>query len=271
MRLIISDKNIGHLAAFFVKERVAAYAANAVAIATATKNFVLGLPTGGTAVDMYKNLVSLYNNKEISFKNVTTFNLDEYVGLAQDHKESYHSFMQENLFRFIDIDKNNIHIPNGNASDLLAEGQAYEDKIKKSGGIDLFIGGLGENGHIAFNEPYSSLASYTRDKQLDINTLIANSRFFDNDINKVPKTAMTMGIQTILDAKEVLLLVTGEKKSIALKHLVEGSISQMYPATALQLHRKLVVLTDEAACGDLTVKTYRYFKRLNDEFSHLYA
>ncbi|MDR2860871.1 MAG: glucosamine-6-phosphate deaminase [Elusimicrobiota bacterium] len=265
MRLIISDKNIGHLAAFFIKERLNA------ANSSPDKNFVLGLPTGGTAVDMYKNLVDLYNNKEIAFNNVTTFNLDEYVGLPHDHKESYHSFMQENLFRHINIDKNKVNIPNGNAPDLAKEGRDYEEKIKKAGGIDLFIGGLGENGHVAFNEPYSSLSSYTRDKQLDVNTIIANSRFFDNDISKVPKSAMTMGIQTILDAKEVLLLVKGEKKALALKHLVEGSISQEWPATALQLHRKLVVLTDEAACNELTVKTYRYFKRLKDEFSYLYA
>ncbi|MDR1951935.1 MAG: glucosamine-6-phosphate deaminase [Elusimicrobiota bacterium] len=265
MRLIISDKNIGHLAAFFIKERLNA------ANPTREKNFVIGLPTGGTAVDMYKNLIDLYNKKEISFANVTTFNLDEYVGIPKDHKESYHTFMEEKFFKYVDIDKSKINIPDGNASDLLKEGRDYEDKIKKAGGIDLFIGGLGENGHVAFNEPYSSLNSYTRDKQLNTNTIIANSRFFDNDISKVPKTAMTVGIRTILETKEVLLLVTGEKKASALKHLVEGAVSQAWPATALQFHRKLVVITDEAACNELRVGTYRYFKKLKDEFSHLYA
>jgi glucosamine-6-phosphate deaminase len=261
MRLIISEKNIGHLAAFFVKERINE------AKPTSEKNFVLGLPTGGTAVDMYKNLINLYKNKEISFKNITTFNLDEYIGLPESHSESYHSFMNENLFKHIDIDKNKINIPNGNAKDIAAEYKSYEERIKQSGGIDLFIGGLGENGHIAFNEPYSSLDSYTRDKQLNISTIIANSRFFDNDLEKVPKTAMTMGIKTILETKEVLLLVTGEKKATALRHLVEGAISHKWPATALQLHRKLVVITDEQACNELTVGTYRYFKKLKDEFS----
>ncbi|MDR2772195.1 MAG: glucosamine-6-phosphate deaminase [Elusimicrobiota bacterium] len=265
MRLIISDKGIGRLAAFFIKERIIEAKPNA------DKKFVLGLPTGGTAVDMYKSLVELYKNKELSFKNIVSFNLDEYIGLPQDHPESYHTFMEKNFFRHIDIAKENINIPNGNAADPVKEGQDYEVKIKKAGGIDLFIGGLGENGHIAFNEPYSSLSSYTRDKQLNINTVIANSRFFENDMEKVPKTAMTMGIQTILETKEVLLLVTGEKKASALQHLVEGAVSQAWPATALQLHRKLVVITDEAACDKLTVGTYRYFKRLRDEFSHLYA
>ena len=262
MRLIISEKNIGYLAAFFIKERL---------LAAGGGKFVLALPTGGTAVDMYKNLADMHKKVEISFKNVITFNLDEYIGLPQDHKESYHTFMNENLFKHIDIDKKNIHIPDGNAKDPAKEGRDYEDKIKEAGGIDLFIGGLGENGHIAFNEPYSSLSSYTRDKQLDIHTIIANSRFFDNDISKVPKTAMTMGIKTILETREVLLLVTGEKKGNALKELIEGAVSQAYPATALQLHKSLVVMTDEAACTDLKVGTYRYFKRLKDEFSHIYA
>jgi glucosamine-6-phosphate deaminase len=265
MRLIISDKNVGHLAAFFVKERLLA------ACPTLEKNFVLGLPTGSTAIDMYKNLIEFYKKKEINFKNVTSFNLDEYVGIPEDHKESYHTFMKMNFFDHVDMDKSKINIPNGNAPDLAKEGRDYEDRIKAAGGIDLFIGGLGENGHVAFNEPHSSLASFTRDKQLDKNTVIANSRFFDNDINKVPKVAMTMGIQTIMNAKEVLLLVTGEKKALALRHLVEGAVSHTWPATALQFHRKLVVITDEAACNELTVKTYRYFKWLKDEFSYMYA
>ncbi|MDR0485317.1 MAG: glucosamine-6-phosphate deaminase [Elusimicrobiota bacterium] len=272
MRLIISEKNIGYLASLFIKDRMKS-AADSLDKGSGggakNKNFVLGLPTGGTAIDMYKNLIALYEKKEISFKNAATFNLDEYIGLPENHKESYHSFMRENFFKHVDIEADNINIPNGNVADPIKEGQLYEEKIKKAGGIDLLVCGLGENGHIAFNEPYSSLDSYTRDKQLDISTIIANSRFFDNDIKKVPKTALTMGIKTMLEAREVLLLVSGEKKSFALKQLVEGSVSQKWPATALQLHRKLVVITDEAACNELTVGTYRYFKRLKDEFSEL--
>ncbi|MDL2279021.1 glucosamine-6-phosphate deaminase [Parabacteroides sp. OttesenSCG-928-G07] len=232
---------------------------------TAEKPFVLGLPTGSSPLGMYKNLIELNKKGVISFKHIITFNMDEYVGLPQDHPESYHSFMWNKFFNHIDIQKENIHILNGNAPDLEAECAAYEEKIKAAGGIDLFLGGIGPDGHIAFNEPGSSLSSRTRVKTLTTDTIIANSRFFDNDITKVPKTAVTVGVGTILDAKEVVIIASGHSKARALQQLVEGSINQMWTITALQLHPKGIVLADEAACAEIKVGTYNYFKDIEKD------
>ena len=229
------------------------------------KPFVLGLPTGSTPLGMYKYLIKHCQNKKVSFKNVITFNMDEYVGLAEDHTESYHTFMWKNFFGNIDIDKNNVNILNGNAADLEAECKAYEDKIKAVGGIDLFLGGIGPDGHIAFNEPGSSLFSRTRIKTLTQDTIIANSRFFDNDINKVPKTALTVGVGTILDAKEVVILVNGHNKARALAQAVEGGVSQMWTISALQLHEKGIIICDETSTSELTVGTYKYFKDIEKD------
>src|SRR5699024_6180117 len=176
----------------------------------------LGLPTGGTPLATYKELIRLYQQGEVSFKNVVTFNMDEYVGLPKEHPESYHSFMFNNFFNHVDIPLENINILNGNTDDHDAECQRYEDKIKSYGKIHLFMGGVGEDGHIAFNEPGSSLSSRTRIKTLNEDTLIANSRFFNNDINQVPKYALTIGVGTLMDAEEVMLLITGYRKAQAL-------------------------------------------------------
>src|SRR5574344_2138995 len=172
---------------------------------TLQKKFVLGLPTGSSPVIMYKKLIEAYNQKRVSFKNVVTFNMDEYVGLPVDHPESYHSFMYSNLFNHIDCPKENIHILDGNAPDLAAGCEAYEREIEKYGGIDLFLGGIGPDGHIAFNEPGSSLSSRTRQKTLSTDTIIANSRFFGDNIDLVPKTALTVGVGTVMDAREVMI------------------------------------------------------------------
>ena len=241
---------------------VANYVASRINIAKAdsSKPFVLGLPTGSSPLGMYKHLIKLNKTQQVSFKNVVTFNMDEYVGLPKDHPESYHSFMWNNFFNYIDIKPENVHILNGNAADLEEECCRYEEKIKSFGGIDLFLGGIGPDGHIAFNEPGSSLASRTRIKTLTTDTIIANSRFFDNDINKVPKTAITVGVGTILDAKEVLIMVNGHNKSRALAQAVEGSVNQMWTITALQLHPKGIIVCDEAATYELKVGTYNYFK-----------
>ena len=169
---------------------------------TAERKFVLGLPTGSSPIGMYKNLVKACQEGRVSFKNVVTFNMDEYVGLPEEHPESYHSFMATNLFNHIDCPKENIHILNGNAEDLEAECEHYEAMIREAGGIDLFIGGIGPDGHIAFNEPFSSLTSRTRQKTLTTDTIIANSRFFEGDVNKVPKTALTVGVGTVMDARD---------------------------------------------------------------------
>jgi glucosamine-6-phosphate deaminase len=224
------------------------------------KPFVLGLPTGSSPLGTYGELIKLNKAGKVSFENVVTFNMDEYVGLPKSHPESYHSFMWNNFFNHIDIQEKNVNILNGNAENLEAECARYEEKIKNLGGIDLFLGGIGPDGHLAFNEPGSSLASRTRIKSLTTDTIIANSRFFEGDINKVPKTALTVGVGTVMDAKEVLVVVNGHNKARALQQAIEGGVSQMWTITALQLHRKAIIVCDEAACLELKVGTYNYFK-----------
>ena len=263
MRLIISNKNIGLWAAKYIKEKIQKHNFN-------SKNkFVLGLPTGGTAEDMYKHLVDLYNKNKISFKDIITFNMDEYINLPKENENSYNYFMNKHLFNHVDIDRNNINIPNGNAKDIKQECIDYENKILSSGGIDLFVGGVGENGHIAFNEPYSSLSSKTRDKELNKSTIEANMRYFNNDINLAPKTAITVGIDTLLKSEEVLILIKGIKKAQALQQCIEGGVSHMWPVSILQMHKRAIIVADEEACSELKVKTYRYFKDLEDEYSHI--
>jgi len=232
---------------------------------TKEKPFVLGLPTGSSPLGMYKCLIKHYQNKKVSFQNVVTFNMDEYVGLSEDHPQSYHTFMWDNFFKHIDINPENVNIPDGNAKDLDESCATYEAKIKTIGGIDLFLGGIGPDGHIAFNEPGSSLVSRTRIKTLTHDTIIANSRFFDNDINKVPKTAVTVGVGTVLDAKEVLIMVNGHNKARALAEAVEGAVSQMWPITALQLHQQSIIVCDDMATFELRVGTYNYFKDIEKE------
>lgn len=232
---------------------------------TAEKPFVLGLPTGSSPLGMYKALIEHYKQGNVSFKHVITFNMDEYVNLPKEHPESYYSFMWNNFFSHIDIVKENVNILNGNATDLEAECAAYEEKIKKAGGIDLFLGGIGPDGHIAFNEPGSSLSSRTRIKTLTTDTIIANSRFFDNDVNKVPKTSLTVGVGTVLSAKEVLIMVNGHNKARALQAAVEGSVCQMWTISALQLHPKGIIVCDEAATAELKVGTYNYFKDIEKD------
>src|SRR5574344_2953594 len=254
-------------------EQLSKWAANYVAAKinaaqpTPEKPFVLGLPTGSSPLGMYKNLIELNKQGVVSFQNVITFNMDEYVGLPKDHPESYHSFMWNNFFSHIDIKRENTNILNGNANDLNKECAEYEEKIKSYGGIDLFMGGIGPDGHIAFNEPGSSLNSRTRQKTLTTDTIIANSRFFDNDINKVPKTALTVGVGTVLAAKEVMIICNGHNKARALQQAVEGAVNQMWTITALQLHPKGIIVCDDAATEELKVDTYRYFKDI--EAAHL--
>ena len=196
---------------------------------TADRPFVLGLPTGGTPLTTYKELIALYNAGEVSFKNVVTFNMDEYVGIDPNHPESYRTFMYTNFFNHVNIQEANI------------------------------------NGHIAFNEPGSSLASRTRIKTLTEETRIANSRFFDNDINQVPKYALTIGVATLLDAEEVMILTMGHNKAQALQVAIEGSVNHMWTVTALQMHRKAIIVADEPAQQELKVKTLRYFQELEAE------
>lgn len=227
---------------------------------SADRPYILGLPTGSTPIGIYKALVEHYKAGRVSFKHVVTFNMDEYVGLAHDHPQSYHYFMYEYLFNHIDIPQENIHILDGMAKDVDAECIAYEKAIESFGGIDLFLGGSGINGHLAFNEPGSSIKSRTRKVTLAQSTIIANSRFFDYDISKVPTEALTVGIGTVLDAKEIIILLNGEHKAIALQQTVEGAISQSCPLSSVQLHSSCMVVCDEESTSELKVKTYNYFK-----------
>lgn len=224
--------------------------------------FVLGLATGSTPIGTYAELIRMYQAGEISFKNVITFNMDEYVGLPVEHPESYHSFMDKYFFNHVDVPRENINILDGNAPDLKAECDGYEKRIVAAGGIDLFLGGVGEDGHLAFNEPYSSLQSRTRVMDLTYDTLLVNSRFFDNDINNVPRQAMSVGVATVTDAKEVLILAFGHKKARALQAAVEGPMTHVVTLSALQAHPCGVIVCDELAAGELKVNTYRYFKEV---------
>jgi glucosamine-6-phosphate deaminase len=240
----------------------ARYVADAIrkAAPTADKPFVLGLPTGSSPLGMYGRLIELHRQGAVSFRHVVTFNMDEYVGIPKEHPQSYHTFMWSNFFSHIDIPAGQVHILNGNASSPEAECAAYEEAIRAAGGIDLFLGGIGPDGHIAFNEPGSSLASRTRIKTLTTDTVIANARFFDNNTELVPRTALTVGVGTVLDARRVLILVNGHSKARALREAVEGPVSQMWTITALQMHPQGIIVADEAACDELRLGTFKYFK-----------
>lgn len=227
--------------------------------------FVLGLPTGGTPLSTYKALIELYKAGEVSFENVVTFNMDEYVGIDPNHPESYRSFMYNNFFNHVDIKEENINLLDGLADDIDVHCAAYEEKIRSYGKINLFMGGIGIDGHIAFNEPGSSLASRTRIKTLTEETRIANSRFFDNDINQVPKYALTIGVATLLEAEEVMILTLGHNKAQALQAAIEGAVNHMWTVTALQMHPKAIIVADEEAQQELKVKTQRYFLELEAE------
>jgi len=227
---------------------------------TGSAPFVLGLPTGSSPIGVYNELVELCKAGKVSFKNVVTFNMDEYVNLPEDHPESYHSFMRTYLFSHVDIPEDNINILNGNAPDLEAECARYEEEMKKAGGVNLFLGGIGPDGHIAFNEPASSLSSRTRVKTLTYDTIVANSRFFNGDVNKVPKTALTVGIGTVMDADEVMIIVNGHNKARALRHAIEESVNHMWTVSALQTHPKGIIVCDEESTVELKVGTAKYFK-----------
>lgn len=259
MRIIITEKNVGDLAALHIIKKIIEFQPNPY------KKFVLGLPTGGTILGMYKKLIEFHKKGLVSFENVITFNMDEYVGLDKNHSQSYHYYMWENFFKHIDIKKENINILNGMATDHEEECRKFEEKIKEVGGINLFIGGIGANGHIAFNEPGSSLNSRTRKVKLAQDTIKNNSRFFENDIDKVPKYALTVGVGTITDAREVLILANGSTKATAIQQVVEGGISSFWTITALQLHQNAIIIADEEASSELKVRTYKYHKDIESE------
>lgn len=258
MRLIIRDDEeaASHYAANYIVQRIRQFAP------TAAHPFVLGLPTGSSPVAVYRILVEKYKAGEVSFENVVTFNMDEYIALPREHPQSYHSFMFSHFFSHVNIPPANVNILDGNGPNLEAECVAYEAKIKAAGGIDLFLAGIGEDGHIAFNEPGSSLASRTRVKTLNYDTILANSRFFDGGLEQVPKMALTVGVQTVLEAREVVVIVLGARKALALQRCIEQGVSHMWTLSALQLHPHPMIVCDEDATLELQVKTVKYFKNI---------
>ena len=253
MRLIIkkTKEDAGIFAAHYIADRINAFQG---------QKFVLGLPTGSTPLTTYGELIRLNKTKEVSFKNVITFNMDEYVGLPETHEQSYHYFMHQNLFDHIDIQKQNIHILNGMASNLKKECEDYEEAIKATGGINLFLGGVGEDGHIAFNEPFTSLRSRTHIQPLTQDTIRVNSRFFDYDTSKVPTSALTVGVQTVMDADEVLILAFGKNKAKALYHSIEEGLSHKWTLSAVQMHPNALIVCDEESASCLEKETIEYFK-----------
>jgi len=265
MRLVIQDNAVlvSEWAARYVLKRIKDFNPSA------DKYFVLGLPTGSTPLGMYQKLIEYHREGRISFKYVKTFNMDEYVGLPRDHSESYHYFMWNNFFKHIDILPQNVHILDGNAPNLQTECEDYERKIKEAGGVHLFIGGIGPDGHIAFNEPGSSLVSRTRLKTLAQDTIQANARFFNNDLSKVPKQALTVGVGTVMEAEEVMILITGAHKAFALYKAVEEGVNHMWTVSAVQQHPRALLICDEDATLELKVKTVKYFKNLWDVHSKL--
>lgn len=211
---------------------------------------ILGLATGSTPEGLYQNLIEANKNNDVSFKDVTTFNLDEYIGLSSDDPNSYNHFMEEKLFKHIDIDRKNTHLPNGVATDIEKECADYEALIKESGKINLQILGLGTNGHIAFNEPGTSFSSRTQETALVEATIEANSRFFDKK-EDVPTHAITMGIESIMESEEIILLASGKNKAEAIKQLVEGEVTEDFPASILQKHPNATIIIDEDAASEL--------------------
>ena len=218
-------------------------------------NLVLGLATGSTPIELYQLLIKAFQDHEISFQDVITFNLDEYLGIPADHPQSYARFMHEQLFSSIDIRKHSVHIPDGTSQDPDQVGRAYEEAIRQAGGIDLQILGLGNNGHIGFNEPDEELQNYTHATHLTQETRQANARFFGS-IEDVPTDAITMGMGTILRAGKIVLLASGEHKADAVQKTVEGGISTRIPASLLQLHPDVLVLVDRAAGSKLNPDSY---------------
>jgi len=256
MRLLIhkSYENACRWTADYIIKRINAFSPSH------EKPFVLGLPTGSSPLGIYRELIAANLERRVSFSNVITFNMDEYLKLPADHPQSYRRFMKDNLFDAVDIKSENIHILDGMAPDPEAECRTYEEAIKTAGGIELFLGGIGNNGHIAFNEPGSSLSSRTRIMKLTNDTRKANARFFNNDPAKVPECALTVGIGTVMDAREVLIIVSGQQKARALQAAVEGAVSQQCPLSCLQMHEKAIIACDEEAAEELKHGTVRYFQ-----------
>lgn len=245
-----------------VTDWVATYVAYKInrAHPTPDKPFVLGLPMGDTPKGMYKKLVELNHAGKLSFANVVIFCMNEFIGLDKKAPQSCHSYMNEYLLKHVDTKSANIYILDGKTKNYEKECENFELAIRQKGGIDLFVGGVGADGHIAFNEPFSSLDSKTRVKTLTTETMKIKAKLFDNDIKKVPHTVLTVGIGTIMSAKEVLLLATGEAKARATKEAIEGAVNHRWAVSTLQMHRQGIYICDEAAASELEHDTVKYLK-----------
>lgn len=225
-------------------------------------DLVLGLATGGTPIGTYKELIRMHKQEGLDFSKVTTFNLDEYLGLTPLHKDSYNFFMWDNLFNHVNINPAKVHVPQGNTDDPEKFCEWYEGQIKRAGGIDLQLLGIGGDGHIAFNEPGSSLASRTRVKSLDEQTIKDNARFFEKK-EDVPRFAITMGVGTILDARRIILIANGEKKAEVCAQFIEGPVTSQITASAIQLHPHATVVLDKPAASRLARADYYNWVRDN--------
>jgi glucosamine-6-phosphate deaminase len=256
MRVIIKDcaADAAEHAAHYITDRVNAFGP------TAKKPFVLALSTGTTMIPVYTELIRLHEAGEISFQHVVTFNVDEFVGLSESHVESYHSFMWTHLFKHIDITPENVYILDGNARNLDEQCKKFEETIARFGGIELCLGGIAQDGHFGFNEPGSSLASRTRVKTLAHHTIVVNTARFGGDYADVPKQAVTMGVGTVLESREVLIVICGESKAMALQKCLEEAVNHMWTVSCLQHHARAVIVCDDDATVELKVKTVRYFK-----------
>ncbi|MEH7384893.1 glucosamine-6-phosphate deaminase [Bacillus sp. JJ1521] len=233
------------------------------------QNSVLGLATGGTVVGTYEELIKDHNQNKTSYENIQTVNLDEYLGIEKNHPNSYHHFMMENLFSHININQDNIHIPNGLADNYEEESKKYEKVISDLGGVDLQLLGIGVNGHIGFNEPGTPFDSITHTVELEESTRQANMRFF-NSIDEVPTHAVTMGISTIMNSKKILLLVSGKAKAEILEKVINGGITETIPATVLKNHPDVTIIADEEALSFVDDEKKRGFDRDKEEFTSTY-
>jgi glucosamine-6-phosphate deaminase len=227
--------------------------------------FVLAIPAGMSPIGTFQQLISLHQEGKVTFRNVVAFGLNEYAGIPEDHPQSHHSVLWNNFFSQIDIQEENVRLLDGNASDFDRECQSFEEQIKKVGGIHLFLGSIGPDGHIGFNEPGSSLSSRTRIKTITHGARSANARWFGNDINKVPKTGLTMGVGTLMDAEEVLMVISGFNKARALQKILEEEVNHMWTVSMLQLHQHGIIVCDEEATMELKVGTVKYFKDIEKD------
>ncbi len=256
MRIIIQDsyEAVSKWAAYYIAKRIDEFNP------TAKKPFVIGIPAGMSPIGTFQQLISLHQEGLVSFRNVVAFGLNEYVGIPEDHEQSHYSVLWNNFFSQIDIPAENVRLLNGNSTNPEEECENYENQIQSVGGMQLFLGSIGPDGHIGFNEPGSSLSSRTRIKTITHGARAANARWFANDINKVPKTGLTMGVGTIMDAQEVVILISGLNKARALQKILEAEVNHMWTVSMIQLHRRGMILCDDEATSELRVGTVRYFK-----------